>query len=174
MSKHIISILVKNYSGVLTRVSGLFSRRGYNIESLSVGKTEDEKLSRITITLVGDDDITRQVIKQLEKLHDVKKITELDPEKSVFRELVLVKVHADPDKRSLINGIVDVFRCRVVDISKDTMTIELTGDESKVTALIDMMKEFGIKEMVRTGISALERGSKNIYIHDRDLEQVLL
>lgn len=161
-SKHIISILVKNYSGVLTRISGLFARRGYNIDSLSVGKTEDTEYSRITITLVGDDDVTYQVMRQLEKLHDVKKIVELDPEESVFRELILIKVQVEPEKRTLINGIVDVFRCRVVDISKDTMTIELTGDESKTTALLDMVKEFGIKEMVRTGISGLERGSKVI------------
>ena len=160
--RHVISILVKNYSGVLTRVSGLFARRGYNIDSLSVGKTEDDEYSRITITLVGDDDVTYQVMKQLEKLHDVKKIIELDPNDSVFRELILIKVKAEPEKRALINGIVDVFRCRVIDISKDTMTIELTGDEGKTSALLDMVKEFGIKEMVRTGISGLERGSKVI------------
>jgi len=159
MNRHVISILVKNYSGVLTRVSGLFARRGYNIDSLSVGRTEDPEFSRITITLIGDSDITYQVMKQLEKLQDVKTIIELDPGSSVFRELILVKVQAEPDKRALITGIADVFRCRVVDMSKDTMTLELTGDEGKTTALLDMMKEFGIKEIVRSGLSGIQRGS---------------
>ncbi len=175
MRKHIISILVKNNFGVLTRISGLFSRRCFNIDGLSVGKTEDEEFSRITVSLIDNDEITNQMIKQLRKLYDVKSITELDPIKSVFRELVLIKVHAEPDKRSIINGIVDVFRARVIDISKDTMTIELTGDEEKISALIDMMKEFRIEEMVRTGISGIQRGNKNIYSDNTEInEQILL
>jgi acetolactate synthase-1/3 small subunit len=171
VNKHILSVLVKNNSGVLSRVSGLFSRRGYNIDSLSVGKTENPELSRITITLMGDDQVLNQVKKQLNKLYDVQKVIELKAENSVVRELVLIKVQADADKRAVINEIVEIFRCRIIDVSVDTLTIELTGDESKTSALIGLMQQYGIKELVRTGLAALERGSNDINSYDECSEE---
>lgn len=159
MEKHILSVLVKNSPGVLTRVSGLFARRGFNIESLTVDKTDDSNISRMTIGLIGNDDILEQFTKQVNKLEDVLRVLELDQNQSVCRELVLIKVEALPEKRAEINGVVEIFRSKVIDISENTLTIELTGDESKVTALINLMKAYGIKEMVRTGICAIERGS---------------
>lgn len=163
--RHVLSVLVKNSSGVLSRVSGLFSRRGYNIDSLTVGRTEDEKISRMTIAIVGDNDILEQVKKQLDKLEDVIKVIDLKSGKSVYRELVLIKVRADAEKRAAINEIVTIFRSKIIDLSVDTLTIELTGDDSKVTALIKLMEEYGIEELVRTGVTALERGDKTIRSH---------
>jgi acetolactate synthase I/III small subunit len=174
VEKHVLSILVKNYSGVLSRVSGLFSRRGYNIDSLSVGKTENPELSRMTITLMGDDHVLDQVKKQLNKLHDVQKVVELNSDSSVFRELVLIKVQADAEKRAVINEIVDIFRCKIIDVSLDTLTIELTGDESKVSALIGLMEQYGIKELVRTGLAALERGSSNINSYEETYDEACI
>ena len=162
---HVLSVLVKNSSGVLSRVSGLFSRRGYNIDSLTVGRTEDEKISRMTIAIVGDNDTLEQVKKQLDKLEDVIKVIDLKSGNSVYRELVLIKVKADAEKRAAINEIVTIFRSKIIDVSVDTLTIELTGDESKITALIKLMEEYGIQELVRTGVTALERGDKNIRNH---------
>lgn len=170
MDKHVLSVVVKNYSGVLSRVAGLFSRRGYNIDSLTVGRTENPELSRMTITMNGDSDIVEQVKKQLAKLEDVKKVIELDPDSSVYRELVLIKVNADFNQRAAINEIVKIFRCKVIDISMETLTIELTGDESKVAALIKLMEDYGIKEIVRTGLTALERGEKDISSHSEYFE----
>lgn len=163
--KHVLSVLVRNSSGVLSRVAGLFSRRGYNIDSLTVGRTEDKTISRMTITLKGDDDVLEQVKKQLEKLEDVIKIVEIKSGKSVVRELVLIKVKADAEKRAAINEIVKIFRCKIVDVSVDTLTIELTGDENKISALIKLMEEYGIEELVRTGVTALERGDTTIISH---------
>ena len=163
--RHVLSVLVKNSSGVLSRVSGLFSRRGYNIDSLTVGRTEDEKISRMTIAIVGDNDTLEQVKKQLDKLEDVIKVIDLKSGNSVYRELVLIKVKADAEKRAAINEIVTIFRSKIIDVSVDTLTIELTGDESKITALIKLMEEYGIQELVRTGVTALERGDKNIRTH---------
>lgn len=163
--RHVLSVLVKNSSGVLSRVSGLFSRRGYNIDSLTVGRTEDEKISRMTIVIVGDNDTLEQVKKQLDKLEDVIKVIDLKSGNSVYRELVLIKVKADAEKRAAINEIVTIFRSKIIDVSVDTLTIELTGDESKITALIKLMEEYGIQELVRTGVTALERGDKNIRNH---------
>ncbi|MBU5487308.1 acetolactate synthase small subunit [Clostridium sp. MSJ-8] len=160
--KHVLSVLVKNSSGVLSRVAGLFSRRGYNIDSLTVGRTEDQTISRMTITLKGDNDVLEQVKKQLDKLEDVIKVIDIKPDKSMVRELVLIKVKADAEKRSAINEIVKIFRCKIIDVSIDTLTIELTGDNNKISALINLMKEYGIKELVRTGVTALERGDKTI------------
>lgn len=160
--KHVLSVLVKNSSGVLSRVAGLFSRRGYNIDSLTVGRTEDKSLSRMTITLKGDDDVLEQVKKQLDKLEDVLKVIDIKPNNSVVRELVLIKVRADAEKRASINEIVKIFRCKIIDVSVETLTIELTGDENKITALIKLMEEYGIEELVRTGASALERGERTI------------
>lgn len=163
--RHVLSVLVKNSSGVLSRVSGLFSRRGYNIDSLTVGRTEDEKISRMTIAIVGDNDTLEQVKKQLDKLEDVIKVIDLKSGNSVYRELVLIKVKADAEKRAAINEMVTIFRSKIIDVSVDTLTIELTGDESKITALIKLMEEYGIQELVRTGVTALERGDKNIRNH---------
>jgi acetolactate synthase-1/3 small subunit len=164
--KHVLSVLVRNSSGVLSRVAGLFSRRGYNIDSLTVGRTEDERISRMTITLNGDNDILEQVKKQLNKLEDVIKIINLKDNNSVYRELVLIKVEANAEKRADINEIVKIFRCKVIDLSVDTLTIELTGDQNKISALIKLMEEYGIKELVRTGVAALERGDKTIVNYD--------
>ena len=163
--RHVLSVLVKNSSGVLSRVSGLFSRRGYNIDSLTVGRTEDEKISRMTIAIVGDNDTLEQVKKQLDKLEDVIKVIDLKNGNSVYRELVLIKVKADAEKRAAINEIVTIFRSKIIDVSVDTLTIELTGDESKISALIKLMEEYGIQELVRTGVTALERGDKTIRSH---------
>ena len=160
--KHVLSVLVRNSAGVLSRVSGLFSRRGYNIDSLTVGRTEDVTISRMTITLTGDDDVLEQVKKQLEKLEDVIKVVYINPKNSVIRELVLIKVKADSENRAAINEVVKIFRSKIIDVSVETLTIELTGDENKISALIKLMEQYGIKEMVRTGVTALQRGDSNI------------
>jgi acetolactate synthase-1/3 small subunit len=174
MEKHVLSVLVRNYSGVLSRVSGLFSRRGYNIESLSVGRTENPELSRMTITLNGDDCVLEQVKKQLSKLVDVIKVIELKPTEAVYRELVLIKVQADSNQRSAINEIVDIFRCKIIDVSNTTLTIELTGDDSKIAALIKLVEDYGVKEIVRTGVVALERGNSDINSHDEYFDDFLV
>ncbi|MFW2489490.1 acetolactate synthase small subunit [Clostridium chromiireducens] len=162
MEKHVLSALVKNSSGVLSRVSGLFSRRGYNIDSLTVGRTEDPSISRMTITLMGDENVLEQVKKQLNKLEDVIRVIDFKPNESVYRELVLIKVRADAENRAAINETVKIFRSKIIDLSTDTLTIELTGDENKVSALINLMEEYGIEELVRTGVTALQRGEKTI------------
>jgi acetolactate synthase-1/3 small subunit len=162
MEKHVLSALVKNSSGVLSRVSGLFSRRGYNIDSLTVGRTEDPSISRMTITLMGDDNTLEQVKKQLNKLEDVIRVVNFKAEDSVYRELVLIKVKANAENRAAINETVKIFRSKIIDLSTDTLTIELTGDENKISALINLMEEYGIEELVRTGVTALQRGEKTI------------
>jgi len=162
MEKHVLSALVKNSSGVLSRVSGLFSRRGYNIDSLTVGRTEDPSISRMTITLMGDDKVLEQVKKQLNKLEDVVRVINFTANESVYRELVLIKVKANAKNRSAINETVKIFRSKIIDLSTDTLTIELTGDEEKISALINLMEEYGIEELARTGVTALQRGEKTI------------
>ena len=162
MNRHVLSLLVKNSSGVLSRVVGLFSRRGYNIDSLSVGKTENPDISRMTICLNGDDDILEQCEKQITKLQEVISVENLKPEQSVYRELVSIKVNATDENRGKINEIVKIFRSKIIDVSKDTLTIELTGDESKIEALMKLLSEYGIEELVRTGLTALERGDTTI------------
>lgn len=162
MDRHVLSVLVKNSSGVLTRVAGLFARRGFNIDSLTVGRTENVEMSRMTISLMGDEDTLDQVIKQLNKLEDVKRVVELYPEQSVYRELVLIKVKAIAENRAAINEVVKIFRSKIIDVSVNTVTIELTGDESKINALVKLMEEYGIQELVRTGLAALERGDTDI------------
>ena len=136
------SVLVRNSSGVLTRVSGLFSRRGFNIDSLTVGRTENPEISRMTISLNGNEDILEQFIKQLNKLEDVLRVLELKSDNSVYRELVLIKVKANAEERAAINEVVRIFRSKVIDISTDTLTIELTGDDSKINALIKLIEEY--------------------------------
>ena len=160
--KHVLSVLVQNSSGVLSRIAGLFSRRGYNIDSLTVGATDNEEVSRMAITITGDNDVLEQVTKQLDKLEEVIRVINLKADNSVYRELVLIKVKAGADKRADINEIVKIFRCKIIDLSTETLTIELTGDESKISALIKLMEEYGIEELVRTGVTALERGDNTI------------
>ena len=162
MERHVLSVLVRNSSGVLSRVSGLFARRGFNIDSLTVGRTENKEISRMTITLNGDIDVLEQVVKQLNKLEDVIRVVNLKESNSVYRELVLIKVKADAERRAAINEIVKIFRCKIIDVSVDTLTIELTGDGNKVSALIKLMEEYGIEELVRTGVTALQRGENTI------------
>jgi len=162
MDKHVLSALVRNSSGVLSRVSGLFSRRGYNIDSLTVGRTEDPSISRMTITLMGDDNVLEQVKKQLNKLEDVVRVIDFKANESVYRELVLIKVKANAENRAAINETVKIFRSKIIDLSTDTLTIELTGDEEKISALINLMEEYGVEELVRTGVTALQRGEKTI------------
>lgn len=162
MARYVLSVLVRNSSGVLTRVSGLFSRRGFNIDSLTVGRTENSEISRMTIALNGGLEELEQFTKQLNKLEDVLRVLSLKPENSVYRELVLIKVKADAEQRASINEIVNIFRSKIVDISPETLTIELTGDESKINAHIKLLEEYEIKELVRTGVCALERGANDI------------
>ncbi len=160
--RHIISIIVENKPGVLTRISGLFSRRGFNIESLSVGVTENPKHSRMTIIVEGDQDVLEQIQKQLYKLVDTLKVIDLPPETSVGRELIMVKVNADKSVRSEVIQITDIYRGRIVDVGENVLTVELTGEDGKLNAFINMMSKFGIKELVRTGKVALHRGSKTV------------
>jgi acetolactate synthase-1/3 small subunit len=160
--KHTLSVLVQNKPGVLARTAGLFSRRGYNIESLTVGVTENDNISRMTIVVTGDDTVVEQVTKQLNKLIEVIKVSDLTKESYVDRELVLIKVTADGSNRAEIMQLVDVFRARIVDVAAKSLIIEVTGHEGKITALVAMLKQFGIKEIVRTGTLALGRGPKVI------------
>ncbi len=157
--KHTISVLVENKPGVLARVAGLFSRRGYNIESLAVGTTENEAVSRMTIVASGDDLVLEQITKQLYKLIDVIKVFDIPKEVAVERELVLIKVSCNEKTRPEIVEIVDIFRGRIVDVSEGAVTIELTGEESKIDGIEKLLKKFGIKELVRTGKIALQRGT---------------
>lgn len=158
--KHTLSILVENKPGVLVRVVSLFSRRGYNIESLSVGPTENEAFSRITTVVEGDEHVIEQISKQLYKLIDVLKVSDMSAEDSVERELALIKVTADASNRSEIMQIVDIFRAKIVDVGKKSMMIEITGDMEKIGALSELLRPFGIKELVRTGKIAMVRGTK--------------
>lgn len=160
MNKYILSVLVENHSGVLSKISGLFTRRGYNIDSLTVSITEDPSISRMTIVVGGDEEITEQIVKQLNKLVDVIKILELNPEKSISRELALIKVIAEQSTRSLIKETVNIFRGNIVDMDAKSMVIEITGDEKKVSAFTELMKPYGIKEIVRTGLAVLQRGEE--------------
>lgn len=162
MAKYTLSILVANHSGVLSKVTGLFSRRGFNIDSLAVGETNDPSKSRITIVVDGDEHTVDQVSKQLNKLVDVRQIKILDPSDSVRRELVMIKVSADMEDRGEITRLVDIFRAKIVDVSKETVTIEITGQNEKIEAFLSMLDEFGIIEVARTGTIALERGKNNI------------
>jgi acetolactate synthase-1/3 small subunit len=158
--KHTIAVLVENKFGVLSRVAGLFSARGYNIESLSVGETLDPSVSRMTLVVKGDAFVIEQVIKQLHKLIDVIKVTDLSEENHVEREMLLIKVNAEPAARAEILRIGDIFRAKVVDVTPTTYTLEVTGEESKIEAIIDLLRPFGIHELVRTGKVAIARGPK--------------
>jgi acetolactate synthase-1/3 small subunit len=170
MAKHTLSVLVENHAGVLSRVAGLFSRRGFNIDSLAVGVTENPDVSRMTIVVEGDEYIVEQVSKQLNKLVDVIKLKKLDKNDSVSRELALIKVDATASTRAEIIQIVEIFRAKIVDVSKNTLTIEISGSTEKVAALEGMLKQFGIKEIVRTGSIAIERGNKYIKVKNNNKE----
>ncbi|HII00697.1 TPA: acetolactate synthase small subunit [Methanosarcinaceae archaeon] len=160
--KHTLAVLVENRSGVLSRVAGLFSRRGYNIDSLAVGVTEDPDISRMTIVVHGDDSVLEQVKKQLNKLVEVIKVSDLASEDTVGRELALFKVAADENSRAEIMQITDIFRARIVDVGPKSVVVEVTGDEDKILAIENLLQKFGIKEMVRTGKIAISRGSKKV------------
>lgn len=158
--RHTLAVLVENNPGVLARVAGLFSRRGFNIDSLAVGRTDNPSVSRMTIVVEGDDRYLEQVNKQLHKLVDVIKISDITRDAYVDRELVLIKVSADAAKRAEIMQLVDIFRARIVDVGPKTLTIEVTGNDGKITAFEDSLRPFGIKELVRTGKIAMLRGFK--------------
>ena len=160
--KHNIAVIVENKSGVLTRIAGLFSRRSFNIDSLSVGETDNPEYSRMTITVQGDRDVLEQVIKQLSKLINVIRVSEMDPSESLERELAVIKVSVDRDNRSEIMQIVNIFRARIIDVSQRSMIIEVTGDEEKVEAIIQLLRQFGIKELARTGKVSMIRGARVI------------
>jgi len=162
MANHTLSVLVENKPGVLARVAGLFSRRGFNIESLAVGPTEVEEVSRMTIVVDAADTALEQVTKQLNKLIHVLKIVELDRDVAVERELQMVKVSADGSTRSEIIEIADVFRSKVVDVDTDAITIEATGSPEKLAAMVRLLAPYGIRELVRSGMIAVGRGSKSI------------
>ncbi|MCZ7384922.1 MAG: acetolactate synthase small subunit [Candidatus Methanoperedens sp.] len=165
--KHTLAILVENKPGVLTRVAGLFSRRGFNIESLAVGVTENADTSRITIVVSGDDHVLEQVEKQLNKLIDVIRVSDIPPDESVSRELALIKVGVDSTTRAEVMQIVDVFRAKIVDVGIKSLVIEVTGDEGKINAMEQLLRHFGIKEMVRTGKIAMNRGAKVVQVEKK-------
>ena len=160
MNKKVLSVLVDNTSGVLNRVAGLFSRRGYNIDSLTVGETENPKYSRMTIVVTGDDDILEQIVKQITKLEDVRRVDVLEPSDSVTRELILVKIKAEPAQRQQVLSITEIFRANIVDVAKDSLMIEITGSQSKLKAFLSLVEDYEILELVRTGITGLARGEK--------------
>lgn len=162
MENYCLSLLVENNFGVLSRIAGLFARRGYNIDSLTVGTTEDTKISRITITVTGDERILEQIKKQLNKLIDVIKVIELKPEEAIRREMAFIKVKANDTTRSNIVEIANMFRGKVVDVARESLIIEVTGTRDKVSAIFDMMEPYGILEFVRSGDTGLQRGHKKI------------
>jgi acetolactate synthase I/III small subunit len=170
MSRHTLSVLVENKPGVLVRIAGLFSRRGFNIDSLAVGPTEHEEISRMTIVVNCDERPLEQVTKQLNKLINVLKIVELEQGFAVQRELMLIKVRADTESRSKVLETVQLFRAKVVDVALDAVTVEATGNREKLDALIRMLEPFGIKELVQSGMVAVGRGGRSIT--DRALRPV--
>ena len=169
--KYVLGVLVDNHPGVLSKVSGLFSRRGFNIDSLAVGVTENPEISRITIVVDGDEYIVGQVTKQLNKLINVIKVAIIS-EDSISRELALIKVKATPATRNQIVDIVNIFRAKVVDVNRNSIIVEITGDSKKIAALEEMLDDFGIMEMVRTGTISMDRGTKMVkYINPMDEEE---
>ena len=170
MSVHTLSVLVENKPAVLVRIAGLFSRRGFNIDSLAVGPTEHQEISRMTIVVNCDEHPLEQVTKQLNKLVNVLKIVELEQEQAVQRELLLIKVRADTESRSKVLETVQLFRAKVVDVALDAVTVEATGNRDKLDALIRVLEPFGIKELVQSGMVAVGRGGRSIT--DRALRPV--
>ncbi|RJE91226.1 acetolactate synthase small subunit [Paenibacillus sp. 1011MAR3C5] len=159
MKKHTIAVIVNDQPGVLQRVSGLFGRRGFNIESITVGTSEEQGLSRMVIVTSGDDHTLEQITKQLYKLIDVIKVIDLSANAMVARELALIKVHAEPASRPEILGVVETFRAAVVDIGTHSLMVQVVGDTEKIDAMIELMKPYGIRELSRTGVTALNRGN---------------
>jgi acetolactate synthase-1/3 small subunit len=160
MPRHLISALVENKVGVLAHIAGLFSSRGFNIDSLTVGRTENAGVSRMTIVVEGDEAVLEQVRKQLGKVIDVLKVTDYSGKDTVQRDLALVKINAPPPKRAEIVSLIEIFRGKVVDISASDMVVELSGPEAKVDAFVETIRPYGVKEMVRTGVVALARGEQ--------------
>lgn len=160
----VFQLLVDNTSGVLSRISGLFSRRGYNIESITAGVTADPRFSRITITTSGDHDILEQIEKQVSKLVDVRDIRVLEPSESVDRELILIKIRTDSNNRQSLISLADVFEGKVTDLAKDSMIIEIVGNQSKVNSFIELLEDYEILELARTGITGLQRGSDKVIV----------
>jgi acetolactate synthase-1/3 small subunit len=170
--KHTLAVLVENKPGVLTRVAGLFARRGFNIDSLVVGESEDPRLSRMTITIDGAEHPIDQVTKQLHKLINVVKIRDLDPDHTVARELALIKVRANNVNRHELLDIANVFRADVVDIATNSIMLQVVGDEDKVDGLIKMCEPYGIRELTRTGRVAMVRGTKTTTVHEAEPEKI--
>lgn len=168
MHKKAFQLLVDNTSGVLSRISGLFSRRGYNIESITAGVTADPKYTRITIVASGDDDILDQIEKQVRKLVDVREINELPPEESVYRELALIKVRVDDVKRESVIAITNIFRGSIVDVALDSLIIEITGNQGKIDAFLKLLSGYEILELARTGIAGLSRGTDKVVYLDEE------
>lgn len=168
MKRVVFSVLVENTAGVLSRVSGLFSRRGYNIDSLTVGETEDKRYSKMTIVAKGDDEILEQIEKQVAKLEEVKEIVQLKDGLSVCRELILCKVGVTSQLRQQVIAIADIFRAKIVDVADDSLMIELTGNQAKLDAFIGLLADFEIKEIVRTGITGLTRGKADMLAGEFD------
>ena len=167
MHKKVFQILVDNTPGVLSRISGLFSRRGYNIESITAGVTADPRFTRITIVASGDDEILDQIEKQVSKLIDVRDIRELKPDSSVYRELALIKVKATAAQREGVIGVTDIFRAKIIDVCTESLTVELTGNQAKIEAFLNLLDGYEILELARTGIAGLGRGVANVvYIQD--------
>ncbi|MFA9375736.1 MAG: acetolactate synthase small subunit [Lachnotalea sp.] len=162
MKTRVFSMLVDNTSGVLSRVAGMFSRRGYNIDSLTVGETADNRFSRMTVVVSGDEPILEQIEKQLRKLEDVLDIKKLEEGESVCRELILVKVKAGAKDRQAVIAIADIFRAKIIDVAKESLVIELTGNQTKLEAFVALLEGYDILELARTGITGLTRGSHNV------------
>lgn len=166
--QRVFSLLVDNNPGVLSRVSGLFSRRGYSIDSITAGVTADPRFTRITIVASGDELILSQIEKQVRKLEDVIEIKVLQPEDSVYRELIMVKVRANKTERTEIISVADIFRAKIVDVEKDSLMVELTGNGSKVDAFLELLEGYEILELARTGITGLQRGIKDVIVIDQE------
>ena len=162
MRKKVFQLLVDNTSGFLSRISGLFSRRGYNIESITAGLTADPRFTRITIVASGDDEILDQIEKQVAKLVDVRDIKELAPQDSVYRELALIKVRTNSEQRQGVISVADIFRAKIIDVAPDSLIVELTGDQAKIDAFINLLEGYEILELARTGIAGLGRGTENV------------
>ncbi len=162
MQKKVFQLLVDNTSGVLSRISGLFSRRGYNIESITAGVTADPRYTRITIVASGDDEILEQIEKQVSKLVDVRDIKELKPDESVYRELVLIKVKVTAEQRQNVISVANIFRANIIDVAPESIIAELTGNQSKIDAFIALLRDYEILELARTGIAGLGRGIENV------------
>lgn len=156
--RYVIAILVENQPGILTRVASMFNRRGFNIDSLTVSATEDSQYSRITISLTGDESVRSQIVRQLRKLYNVKEVKVMERDKSVYRELALIKLRNCPETRQEVLSAVDIFRSKIVDFSPNTLCVEITGETSKIEAFIALVEPLGILEMCRTGVVAIDRG----------------